>query len=92
VRAESFPMLGLGVAAGRRGGAAPAVYNAANEEAVALFLDGRIGFAGIAAAVEGALEAHADRPGATLDDLLAADALARAHVRAHAPTSAGAPA
>jgi 1-deoxy-D-xylulose-5-phosphate reductoisomerase len=92
VRAESFPMLGLGVAAGRRGGAAPAVYNAANEEAVALFLEGRIGFAGIAAAVTGALEAHADRPGATLDDLLAADALARAHVRAHAPTSAGAPA
>jgi 1-deoxy-D-xylulose-5-phosphate reductoisomerase len=92
VRAESFPMLGLGVAAGRRGGAAPAVYNAANEEAVALFLDGRIGFAGIAAAVEGALAAHAGRPGATLDDLLAADALARAHVRAHAPTSAGAPA
>jgi 1-deoxy-D-xylulose-5-phosphate reductoisomerase len=91
VRADSFPMLGLGVAAGRRGGAAPAVYNAANEEAVALFLDGRIGFAGIAAAVEGALEAHADRSGATLDDLLAADALARAHVRAHAPTSAGAP-
>lgn len=82
VRAESFPMLGLGIAAGRRGGAAPAVYNAANEEAVARFLDGRIGFAGIAAAVEGALAAHADLPGETLDELLAADAAARSHVRA----------
>jgi 1-deoxy-D-xylulose-5-phosphate reductoisomerase len=83
VRGDSFPMLGLGVAAGRRGGAAPAVYNAANEEAVARFLDGRLGFAGIAAAVEDALAAHADAPGATLDDLFAADAAARAHVRAH---------
>jgi 1-deoxy-D-xylulose-5-phosphate reductoisomerase len=83
VRADSFPMLGLGVAAGRRGGAAPAVYNAANEVAVARVLDGRIGFGGIAAVVEAALEAHGDAPGATLDDLLAADAAARAHVRTH---------
>ena len=90
VRAGSFPMLTLGLAAGRRGGAASAVYNAANEEAVAHFLAGRIGFGGIAAAVEGALAAHADAPGATLDDLLTADAAARAHVRAHtgAPASA----
>ncbi len=90
VRADSFPMLGLGVAAGRRGGAAPAVYNAANEEAVAQFLDGRIGFAAIAAAVESALAAHADAPGATLDDLLAADAAARAHVRTRTGARAGA--
>jgi len=87
VRAADFPMLGLGVAAGQRGGAAPAVYNAANEEAVALFLAGQLSFARIAAAVEQALAAHADAPGATLDDLLAADAAARAHVRARAGVS-----
>jgi 1-deoxy-D-xylulose-5-phosphate reductoisomerase len=82
VRAADFPMLGLGVAAGRRGGAAPAVYNAANEEAVALFLDGRLPLAGIARAVEAALADVAGAPGSTLDDLFAADARARAHVRA----------
>src|SRR6185503_1862779 len=42
VRTAEFPALALGLAAGRRGGAAPAVFNAANEQAVALFLDGRI--------------------------------------------------
>jgi 1-deoxy-D-xylulose-5-phosphate reductoisomerase len=60
------------------------VYNAANEEAVALFLDGRLPLAGIAHAVEAALADVADAPGGTLDDLLAADARARAHVRASA--------
>lgn len=88
VRAADFPMLGLGVAAGRRGGAAPAVYNAANEEAVALFLTERLPLAGVAPCVEAALAALADAPGGSLDDLLAADARARTHVRA----SAGVPA
>ena len=41
VRARSFPALRSGIAAGRAGGAAPAVFNAANEVAVAAFLDGR---------------------------------------------------
>lgn len=86
VRVDDFPMLSLGIAAGRRGGAAPAVYNAGNEEAVALFLEGRLSFAGIATAVEGALAAHADADGRTLDALLAADALARLHVRTNART------
>jgi 1-deoxy-D-xylulose-5-phosphate reductoisomerase len=75
-----FPALGLGVAAGKRGGAAPAVYNAANEQAVALFLDGTIRFGDIARAVESALEAAADFPAGSKDDLLAADAAARKHV------------
>jgi 1-deoxy-D-xylulose-5-phosphate reductoisomerase len=43
----AFPMLGLAVRAGRRGGIAPAVLNAANEEAVAAFLDGRLPFGAI---------------------------------------------
>jgi 1-deoxy-D-xylulose-5-phosphate reductoisomerase len=84
VRTADFPMFALGLAAGRRGGAAPAVYNAANEEAVAAFLDGRLSLAGIARAVEAALGEAGGLPGDTLDALLAADARARAHVRAAA--------
>ena len=45
---EQFPAFALGVRPGGSGGAAPAVFNAANEAAVALFLDGRIRFADIA--------------------------------------------
>ena len=78
--AERFPALGLGMAAGRRGGAAPAVFNAANEAAVALFLDARISFGDIPRAIARALEAHGDAPGGTRDALLAADRAARRHV------------
>ncbi len=81
VRHESFPMLGLGVAAGRRAGAAPAVFNAANEVAVARFLEGTLPFGGIAAAVGAALDRLADRPAEDLPSLLAADAAARALVQ-----------
>jgi len=77
VRHEDFPTLGLGIAAGRRGGAAPAVFNAANEQAVALFLEGRMRFAEIPRAIGAALDAYGDAPGATKTDLLAADASAR---------------
>ena len=81
VRHESFPMLGLGVAAGRHAGAAPAVFNAANEVAVARFLDGTLPFGGIAIAVGAALDRLADRPGEDLPSLLAVDAAARALVQ-----------
>ncbi|HEY2851532.1 MAG TPA: 1-deoxy-D-xylulose-5-phosphate reductoisomerase [Gemmatimonadaceae bacterium] len=81
VRADDFPALSLGVAAGRRGGSAPAVFNAANEEAVSLFLDGRIRFADIASAIRAALDALRDRPGDTRDNILTADEAARRHVR-----------
>lgn len=50
-----FPMLALGVEAGRRGGGYPALYNAANEAAVEEFLAGRLSFPGIAEAVRHAL-------------------------------------
>jgi 1-deoxy-D-xylulose-5-phosphate reductoisomerase len=81
VRHEAFPTLGLGLAAGRAGGAAPAVFNAANEQAVALFLDGRIGLLDIPRAIETALGALADAPAGTREALLAADAEARRLVR-----------
>jgi len=81
VRWDDFPALKLGVEAGRRGGAQPAVFNAANEAAVALFLDGRIAFGGIARAIASALSALDGMPGGTLDALRAADRAARNHVR-----------
>jgi 1-deoxy-D-xylulose-5-phosphate reductoisomerase len=81
VRHETFPTLRLGIEAGRAGGAAPAVFNAANEAAVALFLEGRIGFADIPRSIAAALDAAAHLPAATRDDVLAADREARRHVQ-----------
>ena len=78
---EHFPAFALGVAAGRSGGVAPAVFNAANEEAVALFLSGHIRFPEIGAAIHDALDALGGRAGDDRDAILAADAAARAHVR-----------
>jgi 1-deoxy-D-xylulose-5-phosphate reductoisomerase len=80
VARDQFPTLELGISAGRRGGAAPAVFNAANECAVARYLSGKVGFDDIPRAIESALSALGDLPGVTRDDLLAADAQARRHV------------
>jgi 1-deoxy-D-xylulose-5-phosphate reductoisomerase len=81
---DTFPTLALGVAAGRAGGAAPAIFNAANEQAVALFLDGALAFGEIPLVIERALAALADHQGDTLEALLAADAAARRLVRERA--------
>jgi 1-deoxy-D-xylulose-5-phosphate reductoisomerase len=81
VRRDDFPALDLGMRAGRAGGAAPAVFNAANEQAVALFLDGAIRFGDIARAIDGALNSHSRAPAGSRDAILAADALARRHVQ-----------
>ncbi|AMW05002.1 1-deoxy-D-xylulose-5-phosphate reductoisomerase [Gemmatimonas phototrophica] len=81
VRHDAFPMLGLGIAAGRAGGAAPAVFNAANEVAVAQFLEGALHFSGIAERVDAALQELGRLPGDSLEALLAADAAARQHVQ-----------
>lgn len=77
VRHDVFPTLSLGVAAGKRGGAAPAVFNAANEAAVARVLDGSLKFSRIPVAIEGALAQLGDARGDDRDSLLAADAAAR---------------
>jgi len=81
VRHDRFPALRLGTQAGRMAGTAPAVFNAANEQAVALFLDGRITFHDIASAIESALAALANTAGGSREALLAADSSARRHVR-----------
>ena len=81
VRHDQFPALRLGMQAGRAGGAAPAVFNAANEQAVALFLEGRITFVDIASAIDSALETLGDTASGSREALLAVDAEARRHVR-----------
>jgi 1-deoxy-D-xylulose-5-phosphate reductoisomerase len=78
---DRFPAFALGVQAGRTGGAATAVFNAANEAAVALFLEGRIQFADIGAAIASALDTLHDLPGDTREAILAADAAARRNVQ-----------
>lgn len=77
-----FPCLGHAREALRRGGTAPAVLNAADEVAVRLFLDGRIGFVEIAQLVGRTLARHRPRPAASLEAVMAADAEAREQVRA----------
>lgn len=74
----TFPALDLGYRAGREGGSSGAVLNAADEIAVQAFLDGRIGFLSIAVVVEKALEIVEQRPVASVDEVLAVDAEARA--------------
>jgi 1-deoxy-D-xylulose-5-phosphate reductoisomerase len=78
---EAFPAVSLARAAGARGGTAPAVYNAANEVCVQAFLDGEIRFTDIVPTVERVLAAHdvpSNQTDLTVDDVLAADAWARA--------------
>jgi 1-deoxy-D-xylulose-5-phosphate reductoisomerase len=74
---ERFPCLGLAVRALREGGTLPAVLNAANEEAVAAFLDRRISFPGIPDCLAEVMDAHRRAPVASVEDVLAADAWAR---------------
>ena len=76
----SCPALRLGIAAGRAGGAAPAVFNAANERAVAAFLEGRIKFHDIPRGISSALDRLSGMKSNTREQLLEADRAARCHV------------
>lgn len=76
----SFPALRLGVAAGKAGGAAPAIFNAANERAVAAFLAGRIKFNDIPRGISSALDRLSGMKSSTREQLLEADRAARGHV------------
>ncbi|HSC59067.1 MAG TPA: 1-deoxy-D-xylulose-5-phosphate reductoisomerase [Gemmatimonadales bacterium] len=77
VRTDTFRAFAAGVAAGRAGGTAPAVFNAANEVAVAAFLAGEIPFGRIAESIEQVLEAHPGQPATDLEAVRAADRWAR---------------
>jgi 1-deoxy-D-xylulose-5-phosphate reductoisomerase len=74
---ESFPMLGLARLAGERGGSYPCAFNAANEVAVAAFLDGRLPFLGIPEVAERTLDAADGAPAADVEALHEADREAR---------------
>jgi 1-deoxy-D-xylulose-5-phosphate reductoisomerase len=80
---KRFPCLALAYLAGRAGGAAPAVLNAANEVAVEAFLKGRLSYLGIPALLKRALQRfgrlpRAQRAAKTLEQVLAADRWGRA--------------
>ena len=72
-----FPCLGLAMAAAESGGAAPIVLNAANEAAVAAFLDGRIRFTAIAPVIEAVLAQYGGPDPGGLEAILELDAQAR---------------
>ncbi len=78
---RAFPAFGLGVAAGRAGGTAPAAFNAANEVAVEAFLAGNLPFPAIPEVIDAALAAHAPAPASSLEAVLDADRRARAAAR-----------
>ncbi len=73
----AFPALDLAFEAGRTGGSAPAVLNAADEIAVAAFLQGRLGFQGIADVVERTMAFVTWRDLSTVDDVIEVDSEAR---------------
>lgn len=75
---ERFPCLKLAFDALKAGGGTPAVLNAANEIAVAAFLEHRLGFRAIADVIARTLEQLPDRPADTLEQVFSADAEARA--------------
>ncbi len=77
---DRFPSLGFSYRAGERGGTAPAVLNAANEEAVRLFLEDAIRFMQIFDLVGQTLEAHEVKPMDSLETVIEADRWARAYV------------
>jgi 1-deoxy-D-xylulose-5-phosphate reductoisomerase len=74
---ETFACLRLALEAGKAGGTAPCVLNAADEVAVAAFLDGRIEFTAIGAAIERVLEQMPPQPVTHFEDLFAVDEEAR---------------
>ena len=82
-----FPMLRLAREVMAAGGAAPAVYNAANEVAVAAFLAGRLPFLAIPRVVETVLAEMSALPSPDLPAVLAADAEARRRAAAHLPAA-----
>lgn len=78
---ERFPALDLAFHAAAVGRSMPAVLSAANEEAVGLFLEGRLSFPGIAHMVQSTMEAHTPTALDRVEDVLEADAWARRDVR-----------
>ncbi len=84
----AFPAVDLARECGRLGGSAPAVFNAANEEAVAAFLEGRLPFLGIVDTVARVVEELADRELSSLAQVLDVEGAARIRAREIVGTTA----
>jgi 1-deoxy-D-xylulose-5-phosphate reductoisomerase len=84
---ETFPMLALARSAGERGGTFPCAFNAANEVAVAAFLDGRLPFLRIPDVVADVLERVDGAAARALTDLIAADEQARRYAAEGVPVA-----
>jgi 1-deoxy-D-xylulose-5-phosphate reductoisomerase len=88
-----FPAVELAYTQGRRGGTYPAVMNAANEVAVAAFLERTLAFTDIVEVIEEVLESHEATEATSLDQVLSADTWARqeaaAAIKKRTPVGAG---
>ncbi|NUN69427.1 MAG: 1-deoxy-D-xylulose-5-phosphate reductoisomerase [Bacteroidetes bacterium] len=80
---ERFPCLQLAFDALAEGGTMPAVMNAANEVAVARFLNREIGFTGIPRMIRAAMERHTNLANPSLEEIVTADRETRAHLQSH---------
>ncbi|GGC97207.1 1-deoxy-D-xylulose-5-phosphate reductoisomerase [Pontibacillus salipaludis] len=80
---DRFPCLRMAYEAGRAGGTMPTVLNAANEQAVALFLEGKISFLTIEALIERALEEHEVVSKPSLDTIVAVDQETRTRIKSY---------
>ncbi len=89
---DRFPCLGLAYDALRKGGTMPAVLNAANEVAVAAFLEGRIGLGEIPVLIGRVMDRHKPEPTANIDDIIRVDKAARedANAMMHADVTSAA--
>ncbi|MDX1358666.1 MAG: 1-deoxy-D-xylulose-5-phosphate reductoisomerase, partial [Clostridia bacterium] len=74
---DTFRCLALAYDAGRMGGTMPCVMNAANEEAVKMFLEGKIKFTGIPEVIENVMEAHTPSVADSIDTIIECDTWAR---------------
>jgi 1-deoxy-D-xylulose-5-phosphate reductoisomerase len=80
---DKFPSLELAFYVARRGGTLPCVLNAADEEAVEAFLEGRIKFTKIYSIVEKVVLSHKTKSNPDLETILGVDAWARQEARKH---------
>ena len=75
-----FPCLDYAFIAGKAKGTLPAVLNAANEEAVNQFLKGKFNFDQISVKIKAVIDQHQNKENPTLDEILAADRIARSQL------------
>ena len=80
---DTFKGLALGIEAGKQGGLMPTVFNAANEEAVSLFLGKKIGFLDIADGIGAVMQRATDKRDPELSDILMTEEWSRSFIRQH---------